>query len=73
MSQYFLPAGMEVDVNSDDDDSVVAGVVVNISAAKAGDEKTEVLQHAKKSWKVRNNVANAGAMLDQRGLVWWVS
>jgi hypothetical protein len=62
MSQYFLPAGMEVDVSSDDDDSVVAGVVANLSAAKVGDGKAEVLQHAKKSWNVRSAVANAKAI-----------
>jgi hypothetical protein len=71
MAQYRLPAGMEDDIDSDDDDSVV--VVVNVSAAKAGTEKAELLQHAKKSCKARSAVVHAGAIPDQKGEVWWVS
>jgi hypothetical protein len=78
MVQYRLPAGMEDagegegDVDSDDDDSVVAGVVmvvVDASAAKAGAEKAEVLQHANKSCKARSAVLHAGAIPDQNSLL----
>jgi hypothetical protein len=73
MSQYRLPAGIEDDVTSDDDDSVVAGVVVDISAAKAGAEKAELLQLTKKICKIRSAEAYAGAIPDQKGEGWWAS
>ncbi len=59
---------MEEDIDSDDDDSVVAvrvAVVADISAAKAGAEKVGVLQHAKKICKARSTVVHAGAIPDQ--------
>jgi hypothetical protein len=62
---------MEDDIDSDDDDSVVSGV--DISAAKAGAAKAEVLQHAKKICKARSPVVHAGAIPDQKGVGWWVS
>jgi hypothetical protein len=76
MAQYCLPAGID-DVDSDDDDSVVAGVVLVVadvvSAAKAGAEKAELLQHAKKSCKARSAIVHAGAIPHQKGVVWWAS
>jgi hypothetical protein len=66
---------METDVDTDDDasdenDSVVDGVVEDVSAAKAGAEKAELLEHAKKICKARSAVVHAGAIPDQKGAVW---
>jgi hypothetical protein len=53
---------------------VLAVVDVDVvSAAKAGAEKAELLQHAKKSCKAKNAVVHAGAIPDQKGVVWWAS
>jgi hypothetical protein len=70
MAQYRI----EDDINSVDDDSVVAGVVVvvvvvvNISDAKAGGAKAELLQHAKNICKARITIVHAGASPDQKGV-----
>jgi hypothetical protein len=61
---------MEYDVNRDDDDRAVSVVlVVDISAAKAGTENAEILQHAKKICKARITVVHAGAIPDKNSFL----
>jgi hypothetical protein len=61
---------MEYDVNRDDDNRAVSVVgVVDISAAKAGTEKAELPQHAKKICKTRITVVHVGASPDKNSLL----
>jgi hypothetical protein len=66
MSQYFFP-GMEEEIDRDDDDRVVS--VLDVSIAKAGTEKAELVQHAKKICKTRITVVHAGAIPDKNSLL----